>query len=84
MEQPFNLFLQGSVFTPTVVYVTHVPKFKKFSPPTLLQSLLLLHEMICLDVVIWFFSPWLFPGCQIAYCQSRNHSLKFITLVGIY
>lgn len=61
MEQLLNLFPQGSVFTPAVVYAMH----KEFSLQTILQSLLLLHGMFYLDLVSGFSAHGFFLAVKL-------------------
>lgn len=65
MEQLLNLSLQGSVFSPAVVYAMHVSKLKEFSLPTILQSLLLLYGMIYLDLVSGFSARGFFLAVRL-------------------
>jgi len=65
MEELLNLSLQGSVFTPAIVYAMHVWKLKEFSLQTILQSLLLLHGMIYLDLVSGFSAHGFFLAVKL-------------------
>jgi len=59
-----------------VVYATHVSKFREFSPQTALQSLLLLHEILCLDLA-GFFSPWFFFLLSDCFLSEQEQELIF-------
>lgn len=72
MEKPSYLYTLRPFSTPTVMYAMHVSKIREFSLQTLLHSPILLHEMICLDLVIRFFSPRLFLAVRLLTVTAKT------------
>lgn len=84
MEQLLNLSLQGSVFTPACCIRYACMKAQGIFPANYPSEPVTLTWDDLFRLGIRFFSPWLFSGCQITYCQSTNRSLTFIAVLGTY